>query len=348
MAAPLRSRSIRARQPRETPVPTHRPLPRTKLDRPADASAVVHADLPPVIVLDDPPPSPAAPPSVEARAARPTPARRPEPAADAPRLDPPPARIDLTEASPQDRLDEALADLREVFAVYPFRAAMPACPHCVTSDDVAALGRHPEQIAGAALDRFVAKSLITWGEEADLKRLLPEILTRITRDELGAPAGLVGARLRRASWRDWPAAEAPAVRRALRAAWTAALSTDPAPGRPPAVACLALVASAEDDLRPYLDVWEDRLEAPGNPGARLTAVLHLADLLGPLSSGGRQRLRRTLPLARRGVVGQLDHWLRQPSVVQRLLHAADALDGTPHEARITTARQGLARLRTDS
>ncbi|CAN5759838.1 hypothetical protein BH24ACT4_BH24ACT4_21010 [soil metagenome] len=76
-------------------------------------------------------------------------------------------------------------------------------------------------------------------------------------------------------------------------------------------------------------------------------MLHLADLLSPLALGGRRRLTRGFPLARRGVIGELEHWLRQPVVIQRLAHAADALAGTPQGDAIGLARQGLARLRTD-
>jgi hypothetical protein len=255
--------------------------------------------------------------------------------------------LDLGSDGPTRQLELALTDLAEVFAVYPFRAAMPVCPHCVSDDDVRLLGRHPQRIPATLLDRYLTKSLITWGEDVDLKRLLPEILERACAGRLGAPEPLLGARLRRAGWLEWPAAEAPAVRRALRAAWLDTLSTGPGPGRPPAMSRLGLIVTAEDDLSPYLDLWEDRLEAPGNPTARLHAVLHLADLLAPLATGGRRRLARSFPLARRGVVGQLDQWLRQPVVIRRLAHAADALDRTPQGALVAQARQGLSRLRSE-
>ncbi|HEX7132058.1 MAG TPA: hypothetical protein VF228_05750 [Iamia sp.] len=258
-----------------------------------------------------------------------------------------PADVDGGADGPHHQLELALTDLAEVFAVYPFRAAMPVCPHCVADDDLRLLGRHPQRIPGPLLDRYITKSLITWGEVADLKRLLPEILDRACAGRLGAPEPLLGARLRRAGWLDWPAAEAPAVRRTLRAAWLTTLSASPGPGQPPAMSRLGLIVTAEDDLSSYLDLWEDRLEAPGNPTARLHAVLHLADLLAPLAHGGRRRLARSFPLARRGVVAQLDQWLRQPVVIRRLAHAADALDRTPQGALVAQARQGLSRLRTE-
>lgn len=249
--------------------------------------------------------------------------------------------------APTRQLELALTDLAEVFAVYPFRSTMPACAHCVTGDDMRALGRQPGRIPSSVLDRFVTKSMVTWGDPVDFKRLLPEVLTRACAGTLGPPEALVGARLRRAGWLDWPAAEAPAVRRTLRSAWLTSLAAGPGPGRPPATARLSLIVTAEDDLGPYLDLWEDRLEAPGNPTARLHAVLHLAGLLAPLADGGRRRLSRSFPLARRGVVGQLDQWLRQPVVIRRLAHAADALERTPHGPLVAAAREGLAHLRTE-
>ncbi len=258
-----------------------------------------------------------------------------------------PAHPDTGADSPARQLDLALTDLAEVLGVYPFRAAMPVCGHCVTEDEVRVLGRHPERIPDVVLDRFATKALITWGDAVDLKRLLPELLTRSFAGRLAVPEPLLGARLRRAGWLEWPAAEAPAVRRALRAAWLTTLAQGPGPGQLPAMSRLGLIVTAEDDLSAYLDLWEDRLEAPGDPAARLHAVLHLADLLAPLASGGRRRLARSFPLARRGVVGQLDQWLRQPVVIRRLAHAADALDRTPQGAQVARARQGLSRLRTE-
>lgn len=249
--------------------------------------------------------------------------------------------------TPARQLEMALTDLAEVLAVYPFRSDMPVCSHCITDDDQRLLARQPARLPSSVIDRFVAKAMITWGEVPDFKRVLPEILSRTTRGGLAVPEGLIGARLRRAGWQDWPAAEAPAVRRTLRAAWLDTLAQGPGPGRTPAPVRLSLIVTAERDLAPYLDLWEDRLEAPGNPAARLHAVLHLAELLGPLTDGGRRRLQRSVPLARRGVVAQLDQWLRQPLVIRRLAHAADALRGTVHEDSVERGRAGLARLRTD-
>ncbi|QYG94100.1 hypothetical protein HC251_17745 [Iamia sp. SCSIO 61187] len=257
------------------------------------------------------------------------------------------SEAEMLAEGPNRQLELALTDLAEVLAVYPFRSSMPVCDHCVDPYELRMLGRQPGRIPSSVLDRYVTKALITWGEDVDFKRLLPEILTRACRGDLGAPETLVGARMRRAGWLDWPAAEAPAVRRTLRAAWLRTLSTAPGPGRPPAMARLGLIVTAEDDLSPYLDLWEDRLEAPGNPAARLHAVLHLADLLAPLANGGRRRLARSFPLARRGVVGQLDQWLRLPVVIRRLAHAADALEHTPQGTLVTQARSGLSRLRTE-
>lgn len=248
---------------------------------------------------------------------------------------------------PAEQLQHALDDLGQVFGGYPFRPAMRACPHCVSDDDLRQLGRAPARISTSLLDRYLAKSMVTWGDVADFKRLLPEVMVRLCEGRTAAPGALVGARLRRAGWTTWPAAETPAVRRTLSAMWLTTLAAPPGPGRDPVVARLSLVTAAESDLEPYLDVWEDRLEAGGDPAARLAAVLHLADLLAPLAVGGRRRLTRGFPLARRSVVGQLDHWLRQPVVIQRLAHAAGALESTPHGPLVTQARAGLARLRAE-
>ncbi len=250
-------------------------------------------------------------------------------------------------SGPTAQLQRALDDLAQVLGGYPFQPAMRACPHCVSDDDLRQLGRAPARISTSLLDRYVSKAMVTWGDADDFKRLLPEVMVRLCEGRTSVPGALVGARLRRAGWTAWPAAETPAVRRTLSAMWLTTLAAPPGPGRDPVVSRLSLITAAETDLEPYLDVWEDRLEAGGDPAARLAAVLHLADLLAPLAAGGRRRLIRGFPLARRSVVAQLDHWLRQPVVIQRLAHAAGALEATPHGPLVLQARAGLARLRAE-
>lgn len=112
-------------------------------------------------------------------------------AAGAPRA----TEIEVVADTPTRQLDLALTDLAEVFAVYPFRATMPACAHCVSSDDLRALARQPGRIPASVLDRFVTKSMVTWGDPVDFKRLLPEVLARTCNRTLGPPESLVGARL---------------------------------------------------------------------------------------------------------------------------------------------------------
>lgn len=264
--------------------------------------------------------------------------------------DPATAHPSSPQATPLEHSDPlrlALGDLTEVFAVYPYRAGMPACPHCVGDDDLRALGRRPPLIPSTVFDRYADKALITWGSTPDFKRLLPELFARLTAGQLGCPAVTVTARLRRARWAEWPAAEPPAVRRVLRAWWQRAFDAPPRPGHAPATVRLAAVAAAEDDLTPYLDLWLDRLESPGAPSARLAALLHLSALLAPLAEAGPRGLAHRLAFAPRPVVGQVVHWARQPAVVQRLAHANEALAGTEHDALVRQARAGLLRLRAE-
>lgn len=246
----------------------------------------------------------------------------------------------------QAQLEAALLDLEEVLAVYPYSAAMTACGHCVETDEIRLLGRLPEAIPDAVLARFAAKSLITWGSVDDFKRLVPEMLRRSFDGRLAVPEPLLGTRLRRADWLSWPAAETPAVHRVLHAAWACLLAVPPGPGRTPVVNRLGLILNAENEIDTYLEMWEDRLEAPGDPAIRLHSVLHLADLLAPFAEGRWRRLHQAFPLARRGVVDQLDRWLRQPAVVQRVTHASEVLRSTPQGPAMDRGREGMARLRT--
>ncbi|MDE3720823.1 hypothetical protein PWG71_05440 [Nocardiopsis sp. N85] len=173
---------------------------------------------------------------------------------------------------------EAVERLYTVFARHRLAARIDGCPHCVTDEDEHLLRRSPlRELGEADLSRFVAKAITTWGNVDDLRHFLPRIL------DLALPGGgvieidTVAAKLDLARWWEWPMDERDAVRACFAALWRRTLDREPE--ERPAVLLLDTLATAFDDLAPFLDAWTARLHrwADHHP-----AVRQFADTAGTI------------------------------------------------------------------
>ncbi|MBI2710698.1 MAG: hypothetical protein HYX34_13555 [Actinobacteria bacterium] len=317
------------------------------MDDPAGAAAGASADGsgPPKGSARDgdeaAPPEPAPPEAVPPEPLRPEPAPRqsvpPEPTPREPVPPQPAPRISAADVA------TALARARAAFAHHPFRPDMPACPHCVSDDDIDALEGPLEDLRIDVLARYAGKALTTWGGIADFRRLVPALLTLLATDHPAVDPPLVADKLRRGRWTAWPEPEQAAVHEVLLAWWDAGLQA--APGTVPRAGYrrLRAVAAIERDIGPHLGVWLSRLEARATP----EPLLHLVDLLtasaldpdDPATAAGLF----TDPAG--DAAGQLTAWLVTDPVRHALNLGVEGLHGTPLARRAASARRRLERLR---
>ncbi len=231
-------------------------------------------------------------------------------------------------------LSHAVAGLHRTFHRYPYRPAMPACPHCVSDADLRRLGRPLDELAVDEVRRYARKAITTRGDARDFKRMLPRLAELMITDSLAVDPQLVTGKLRRAAWQHWPEPEQAAVHHFLRAWWAEGLAEPPSSGCC-AYRRLAAVAVADTDISPYLDDWQRALAADGP--VRLAAVLHLVKLVidhgGLVDDAGWTEALFDEPAAGAALAA----WLTGSTTVIQLERAAYDYAGSPHGQRVAAA-----------
>ncbi len=152
---------------------------------------------------------------------------------------------------------ESIETLYDVFSVYPLAQKVEGCPCCVSSEDEAALHVRPlRRLTGDDLSRYLFKALTTWGDANDFRHFLPRLLelaaeTRNYDVDLDA----ITSKLEYAEWQQWPEREQQTVRLYLSALWRFVLTL------PPEEVLLGeyleAISQAEEDLTPYLKLWQN-------------------------------------------------------------------------------------------
>ncbi len=246
-------------------------------------------------------------------------------------------------SSPDDRVDAAINALYLAFAHYPYRASMPACAHCVSDEDLLALGAVPvRDLPAGLLARYALKAVSTWGEANDLKRVLPRLLELTIAGKMSIPAAVVTTKLQRAGWQKWPAEERRAVWQCLSAWWRHTLA-GPAGSGMSAHRLLDAISMAEADLEPYFSDWHHAMAGDGD--GRLPATLHLVELLSdsPLRVDQPDTVSLLAPDAIGDAAKQYTVFLLDPATDEELERALADFATTSDVRRIAVAYARLRR-----
>lgn len=132
----------------------------------------------------------------------------------------------MDEMSP---LQRALDRCYEVFAFYPRPRVLDASP-LRDGDLLQPLVSLPlRQLNDQQIGRYAGYALTTVGGLDDYRYFLPRILDLATQtqDWPGLDPSLIGEKLKRASWLNWPADEQAAIRHVFEEAWRRALGRHP-------------------------------------------------------------------------------------------------------------------------
>jgi hypothetical protein len=155
----------------------------------------------------------------------------------------------------------AIDDLYAAFASYPWRATMPACPHCLQT-----YPGFPEplpEIPAERLHYYLFKAMTTIGEAVDFKHYLPRLLDAWAQEYVGGKSILyhevLGEKIARADFDTWPESEQDAVRRFFAEVWSLLLACYPI--YPDAEVVLCAVGQFTS-IQPFLDVWRETLTVP--------------------------------------------------------------------------------------
>lgn len=171
-------------------------------------------------------------------------------------------------------LEAQVANLYDVFHVYPIKHPVHGSPIAVSKEKQDALASKPMRLmTGADLDRFTFQAMSTWGMEADFKHYLPRILELMAFDCHSfsvAWGSLIISKLVDAGLAVAPEHERQSVLGYLHALWDYIL--DEYPSRSIEVWDFIERIHHVDSLPYYLDVWQSRL-------SQQAAQYHLADFI---------------------------------------------------------------------
>ncbi len=152
---------------------------------------------------------------------------------------------------------ETVELLYDVFSVYPLAQKVEGCPCCVSAEDEAVLHVRPlRRMTAEDLRRYAFKALSTWGDENDFRHFLPRLLELAAEPRnYDMDLEAITGKLEYAKWSQWPDQEQQAIRFYLIALWKFGLTL------PPEEVLLGeyleAVGQAEEDLAPYLELWQN-------------------------------------------------------------------------------------------
>jgi hypothetical protein len=252
---------------------------------------------------------------------------------------PPTTRPPAADPPRPTTFDAAAASLYDAFGTVAHRPDMPHCRHCVTDADIALLAGPVRELAPVVVARFVGKAGTTWGDGHDLRRVAPRALHLAADHQLPFSRGVLLEKLAAAGWSSWPPAEVNAVCHFLLADWQRLLASPPRAGHA-AHRWLRQTATVVFDLDPFLQGWSQALSAPPGPAAVHLAVVLVQSDLRPDFPASITALFDTADAADRFGV-----WLAEPTTLDHLRRAADALAATADARRLALAVDRLTRYR---
>lgn len=170
------------------------------------------------------------------------------------------ARATDTRTMVRVTLAESIEALYRVFATYPRRDQIDACPHCVGREDADVLPRVPlSELSARDLGRYTFKAITTWGGTDDYRYFVPRILELSAAGAGATWPGLqlqhVAGKLLLGEWWVWPELERTTIRNFLTALWDAVLASDPDASHLRASEILPGIGRLVD-VTPFLELWE--------------------------------------------------------------------------------------------
>jgi hypothetical protein len=176
----------------------------------------------------------------------------------------------------QATLEAAVDGVYAAFAGYRRPTDIDYCGHCVRPGVVEGLlAPTPlREIPAERLHGYTSDVLSTAGSLADFRYFLPRILHLAVTGGFDDYHGrnMILGKFVLGGWRDWPEGEQQAVTAFLHAWWRTTLMRFPADPDPDEL--LDSINDVEDDLGPYLRMWEDALATHAGASHLREFVLH--------------------------------------------------------------------------
>lgn len=162
----------------------------------------------------------------------------------------------------------AIDSLYAVFAPYPWRKVMDACPHCLVS--VSGIEGPLREIPDARMHYYAFKAMTTIGDTSDFKHYLPRMLDlwaqTLTGGVLGLNDEILGSKIAYGHFAEWLDVEQTAILTFSQVLWDTILAHYPARIDVDTFLCTVGNFTA---IAPFLARWRETLTT--------TALAHIAD-----------------------------------------------------------------------
>jgi hypothetical protein len=171
------------------------------------------------------------------------------------------------------KLQSAIDDCYEAFAVFPLPAKIDASPLHNAGEILATLSSAPlRKLTGEQVGPYASSAMTTVGDDRDYRHFIPRIFELSVTDPawLGGEPPVMANKLIRASWRSWPTQQRDAVLHFFRAAFDAVLSMHPHQGQSADLWFCGLVKLGESASLTF-ELWRSNHSA--------NAALHLASFV---------------------------------------------------------------------
>jgi hypothetical protein len=158
--------------------------------------------------------------------------------------------------TPNEQLCRALDRAYGQFAGYPRPLTLDISPYKDSTNILRVLSPVPlRELTGQQIGPYAGSALLTAGSIPDYKHFLPRILEEAVRDPVwvGVEPPIIATRLKRASWRAWPAGEISAIIELYVAALRQVREMSPSYEQVETWVCG--LAALDEDVVPELDAW---------------------------------------------------------------------------------------------
>lgn len=151
------------------------------------------------------------------------------------------------------------------------------------------------ELSSNDLEQLQQRAMTTLGNKSDFKHFLPRLIELhllapdspyMISDALfgtctySGDLPILGEKLAMANWLIWPKEEVKAIRSVLRREWERRIEAEPSE---PVRSWFQFIAESRDDLQPYFEGWDRRLD--DNYMARVNLAYFLSDSLKAISRG---------------------------------------------------------------
>jgi hypothetical protein len=159
----------------------------------------------------------------------------------------------------KQNLQRSIENLYRVFAKYSLKSKIEGCPCCVGKRDNRGLhSKSLRDLTGEDLSYFGFKAMTTFGDVEDFKHFLPRLFEIAINGDFAYNDEILFGKLDSANWQNWDEKEKTALKNFFFELFSNAVDFDEQNAYLTETYLIG-IATAVDDISPYLDLWLENI-----------------------------------------------------------------------------------------